>query len=667
MATVGSSTSGSLIDVSSLVSQLMQIEQRPLGAMQVKEAGFQAKLTAYGQLKGALSAIGSSLSSLAKADTFQKARATSSDSTVVTASANAAAVAGNYQIEVTNLAQQHKLATSALTPYTATTSAVGTGTLTIQFGTYNDPHTSFTANPDKATKTISIASGSDTLAGVRDAINAANAGVSAAIVNDGSGYRLVTTSTESGAANAIKITVADNDGDNSDASGLSALAYDPAGLGGSRMSEVAQAKSALVQIDGLAITSSTNSLTAAIEGVTLNLVKANPGVKSNISVNRDNSAVSNSISTFVKTFNESAKLVKSLTDYDPTTTRAGTLQGDATARGAMNELRRTLSAPLAAATGDYTRLSDIGISFDTKGQMTLDSTRLNNALAADPAKVSRLLALSGQGTDARVQYVRASSGTKAGVYPISISQAATHGTVAGDGATGLTITAGVNDSLTVNIDGRSGTLTLPAQTYASAAALATDLQTRINGLTDLNTNGSTVKLTQSAGVLTLGSDKYGSSSSASVSGTAAALLFGVAPTATAGVDIAGTINALDATGSGQDLSSSVGNSKGLAVKVNATGLGAYGSVNYFEGYASKLTTLIDSITSSTGTIQSRTDGISRSIKNLTKDQTALQRRLVDIERRYRNEYVALDGALQSMQSTSSYLTQQLASLNARTR
>ena len=171
---------GSNLDINSIVKQLMTVEQRPLQILATKEAGYQAKLSAYGSIKSAVSSFQSAMNALTSTDKFVASKTSVSDTKIATASASAAAPAGNYGIEVQALAQAQKLKSGN---YGATADAVGSGTLTIQFGSYAGGV--FTANGDKSAKTIEIKPADNSLGAVRDAINAANAGVTASIVNDG--------------------------------------------------------------------------------------------------------------------------------------------------------------------------------------------------------------------------------------------------------------------------------------------------------------------------------------------------------------------------------------------------------------------------------------------------------------------------------------------------
>ena len=188
---------GSNLDVNSIVSQLMAIEQHPLTLLSQREADYQAKLSAYGALKGAFSSFQTAMQGLSDPAQFQSVKATVADESILTAAGDGTgkAVPGSYSVEVQQLAQQQKLSSVGFsTPATV----VGSGTLTIQFGTYESGSNTFTVNGSKSAQTITIDPSNNTLSGVRDAINSANAGVSATIINDGAGNRLVVTAKDSG-------------------------------------------------------------------------------------------------------------------------------------------------------------------------------------------------------------------------------------------------------------------------------------------------------------------------------------------------------------------------------------------------------------------------------------------------------------------------------------
>jgi flagellar hook-associated protein 2 len=259
-----------------------------------------------------------------------------------------------------------------------------------------------------------------------------------------------------------------------------------------------------------------------------------------------------------------------------------------------------------------------------------------------------------------VQYQGSAAGTAAGSFAVAITQAATRGVLQGDSAAGLVISAGVNDSLSLAIDGQTANITLTAGTYASADSLVAELQSRLNGDATLKASGILATVSQSGGVLAVTSGGYGSGSSAgSAAGSAAAGLFGNAPVATAGLDVVGTINGAGATGAGQSLVSS----DGLRLKVSAIAAGALGSVNFTRGYGSLLKDALTKILDTGGSIAARTDGLNASIKRNTKQQDDFNARMTTLESTYRRQFTSLDAMLTSMSTTSNYLTQQFAALS----
>lgn len=344
---------GSGLDVTSLVSQLMTLERQPLAALEKKEAGYQAQISALGSVRGVLSAFQGAARALAATDSFQRVKAVSADPTVFAATASTAAVPGAYAIEVKQLAQAHKLASQA---FANTTDALGGGTLYFQVG----------ADPVQ-----SVAIGSSvSLAGVRDAINTAAIGVSASILNDGTGYRLVITSKRSGADYGVQITL----------DGLPQLAT---------WTETAAKRNAILKVDGIDnINKPSNSVSDVIEGVTLNLAKTSAaGVATALTVSRDSAAGKAALEQFVQGYNTLQGKLKDLTAYDPATKTRGLLQGDAATLGLLDDLRSTLNTPLA---GRYRGFAQVGIALQLNGTLKIDGATLQSALDAGVDDVAAL-------------------------------------------------------------------------------------------------------------------------------------------------------------------------------------------------------------------------------------------------------------------------------------
>lgn len=384
---------GSNLDVNGLVTQLMAIERQPLALSQQREAKVQAQLSAYGLLQSQIASFGDAAAALGKPERLSAYKAAVGDAEVASASAAVAAVAGSYSLEVKQLARVEKLATAA---FASAATVVGTGSLTISLGTFDSIGNTFTPRTDKTPLTITVDSSNNTLAGVRDAINAARAGVSATIVTDTGGARLVLSSTETGAKNAIKI----------DAPGLGAFAFDPTVAGVQPVSRLQGAQDAKLAIDNLDIVSSSNQVTGAIDGVTLNLAKAKPGQTTTLSITQDSDSTKVVLREFVNAYNALNSMARSYTKYDAATKARGALQGEVTAVSVINQLRGTISSAIPGGTGDFTRLTDIGITLQADGSLKLDETKLAAATASGTGALTRLFTATTTNTDTYVTRIK---------------------------------------------------------------------------------------------------------------------------------------------------------------------------------------------------------------------------------------------------------------------
>lgn len=516
MATSSTGSIGGGIDVQGIVSQLMSIERQPLQKLQTTASGIQTKLSAIGRVQGSISTFQSAAQELINLPNWRAVQASSSNENAVKATASTGAVAGTYDLTVNQLAQRQTLSGPSMRgglvgPAVASDATpVGSGTLAISRGTYNltaspptytedgasvnvaiaatdtlaqvrdkinaaaagvtasivtesnqarlivrstDPNDArairilatdtdgnntntsglsslaydetqsagagrnLTARRDDEMVigggTLSIARGSAaavsvtitngaTLAQVRDQINAASAGVSATIVNDSSGARLVLRSANTGAANAIKVTVTSEEagsGTLTDTNGLSMLAYDPlAAVGAGRnLTQTQAAQDASVTISGITVTSSTNSVSGAIENVALDLRQAGTG-NMTVTVSNNTSAMRSMLDRFVTSWNDLNRVLADVTRFDPTTKVAGPLQGDNTVLGLQRQLRAMLTATVGTGTetlgdGEVRRLADAGLTLQRDGSLQISGTKLDPLLAS-PTKLSNLFAAS---------------------------------------------------------------------------------------------------------------------------------------------------------------------------------------------------------------------------------------------------------------------------------
>ena len=357
---------GSGLDLSGMLDQIMALEQRPLTALVRKEASYNAKLSAFGQMQSVLASLQSAANGLKDAAKFAGTKATVGGDAGFTAASGANAAAASYAVQVDRLATVQRVASSATEEF-----APSAGGLKITFGTVDDDGINFVPDSER-TATLDFTG--STLEELRDAINAdSTLGIKANVVNNGDVKQLVFTGTGTGADKAFQIEgVALEGGEN----GLTGLNYTP-GVGGG-MYSLQNAQDARLNIDGIDIRRGSNTVGDAIEDVTITLTKETTQ-PATLSIAEDRSAARSSIDAFVKAYNDSIKLLKDLTSYNAETKEAAVLTGDATARGIQNQLRAIVGGTFDGL-GDTRQLADIGLSFQRDGTLTVDSTKLSAAL-----------------------------------------------------------------------------------------------------------------------------------------------------------------------------------------------------------------------------------------------------------------------------------------------
>lgn len=369
---------GSGLNVNSMVSQLVQAEIQPTqNQINAQQSAISAQTSAVGTLSSLLSSLQSSLTSLASGSAFTTYTATSSDTAAFGATAGATAMPGTYQIQVQQLASAQKLTSSAF----ASGATVGTGTLTIAVGSQS--------------VNVTIGATNNTLAGIRDAINgvSGNPGVSATIVHATDGDHLVLTATQTGVANAVSISTSGGDG------GLAPLTWN-AGTGSGTLTLQSAATDAQVKVDGFTSTSSTNVVTGAIDGITLNLAGVTPsGQTDTLTVGNDVNSMQTVVQGFVTAYNSYVQGAAQLASYDASSQTAGPMLGDATLANIRSQLSMTLSNTGGSNTTGPRTLADIGITLQSDGTLQLNTGTLNSLLGSNPAQVAALFGgTSGYGT-----------------------------------------------------------------------------------------------------------------------------------------------------------------------------------------------------------------------------------------------------------------------------
>ena len=349
MATISSPGLGSSLDVKSIVSQLVALEKRPLEGLKLQAATVQTKISAFGQIKSLVSTLSDTLSKLTSVTGWNSVMATSSNSSAVSVSAIGGTLPTNFSVEVSVLAKAKATASAAILPVGG---AVGSGTLTFT------PVTGAAVN-------VTV-SATDTVSQVASAINGANAGVTATILSDASGERLLLRGKNTGVAGGFTLSVADADGNNADALGLSRLVV------GSTTTTAAV--DAAATVNGISVSSSTNTFANVVSGVTFNALQVTTAPVE-IAVSKNTSDVQKNIDAFVAAYNAINDVLNEATKYDAATKGAGLLQGDSTALTLQNSLRNAVQS-VTTGSSVFTRLADVGITQQRGGNLSIDSTKL---------------------------------------------------------------------------------------------------------------------------------------------------------------------------------------------------------------------------------------------------------------------------------------------------
>jgi flagellar hook-associated protein 2 len=366
---------GSGVDLNTMVSQLVALESRPLTQLQSQARTLQTQVSSYGQLSSLFGSLQTAAGKLTAAGLWSQSKASSADESVVQVVGGSNAAPGSYAVNVNRLASSQTVV--AGTSLSSSGAPVGSGRLTLQIGRWDQPPMNFVPRVGRDPVEI-VVSADDTLATLRDKINATDAGVTASIVTDASGARLSLRAGASGADNGFRLAVTDDDGGlPGDGQGLSRFAFDP-GAGSTGMQQRQPALNALATVNGIAVESASNELAGVIDGLTLRLRK--DGAASDVTVTSDREAVKTAIQDFATAYNSLVKAIAEQTRYDPGSKTGGPLQGDSAATGLQRQLRSLLGAG-SEASGTFRRLSDVGLAVQRDGTLSVNGARLDSAIA----------------------------------------------------------------------------------------------------------------------------------------------------------------------------------------------------------------------------------------------------------------------------------------------
>ena len=763
MAISGVSTGGLIsgLDVSDLVSKMLDIESRPAQLLKLRQNDYELEIAAVLSLSSKLSSYKSSLNSLNYQSTFNTKSASVTNEDLLAVSASNTAIPGNYSIKVNQLATSSKRASDGFVDENLTAVASAAGSFSFKVGLSG------------AETTIGVTD-SMTLDGLRDAINTASEEVTASIINDGTGsnpYRLILSANDSGSSNTLYITENDTTldftdkqiesgyaytdnsysgtfassgtytgttnktflaevvsaGDSGTATykysidgGINWLGYngttynasagadtdggaittsiaaqDIDGSGtnhegvqasftagstlaaGDRFSidvfnpEMQVARDAVIQIDNATIVKSTNTITDAIPGITMDLLKADTSSTFTLSVSTSSSSAKSKIEDFVESYNGLFKFVNEQLSYDPDTGKSNPLLGDPTLLEIRRKIGNTLSGVIPGLSNtSYTNLSQIGITSDYKtGQLSIDNSKLSSALSLHPDNVAKLFIGIAEPTNHAITYERKTPATQAGNYGISISAAPEQATLTGENdlsSAGLTAAENLIFKYSDNYTETDSSTTAFSVTLDIGATIGSIITTLNSTFATKNVALTASKTTD--GKLKITSDDYGEDIWFQVTtdqGAGAGQIWSASGSyEDDGVDIAGSINNHVAIGKGNVLTAASGfPEEGLQISTTSNQTGGFGTIRVSRGIADILPSILESyVNSDTGVLKSKESSLQDSIDDIADRIDRMELRLVDKEERLVAEFARLEVVLNQYNSLSQYLSSVLTAI-----
>ncbi|MEX2288669.1 MAG: flagellar filament capping protein FliD [Planctomycetaceae bacterium] len=652
------------IDTTKIINGLLSIHQKQIDLLTTRKnrvvdqqtafKGIEARLLAFRNQSAVLGRIRDSV--------FAAQTATSSNEQVVAAAASDSAVPGTYTLRVHSLAQAHQIASQGLADPDST---VTQGTFVVQVG----------SGP---TVTITIDDTNNTLQGLADAINNSGAGVAATIVNDGSTggtpYRMLLASAKTGAANALTVT--------NNLAADSGNAVRPVFDLDQPVQAAADASLTFGSGSGaITVQSETNQVENLIQGVVLNLLGTDDTKDVILTVNRDTETAQKAITEFVASFNDLMEYIDDLVRFDAATGTASILLGNRSVISIQDDVRRAVSEVVPGASPAANRLSALGITLDSSGHLSINSSKLSNVLAGGvsgvtAASLRRLFALDGQSDNGNIQFVLGGIRTKASTtpYQVDISQAAERASLTATNALAAsTVIDASNSELTITVDGRtSATLALAAGTY-TREQLAAHLEAVINA--DAKPAGRSISVSLQNDQLQITSNSYGNSSVVTIgTGSALGALGFAGSESDTGQDVVGTfvVDGVDepATGKGRLLVGNPSNANTADLQVRVTlapsqvQAGVDANVTVTRGIASRLdqvlTSLLDPVT---GRAKAVNDGFDETAQAV---QAAIDRQNQIFQIRQEallKQFAALESSVGELQSVGNLLATQLSAIS----
>ena len=607
------------IDFGQIIDAILAQERIPLGTLEDQKTSQQARLDAYNTLGSKLASIASARTALAGAGAFEAVTAEAGDAAILSASAGLGAQPGTHTIQVTALAAAQVLASSSTTAATDTTVA-DAGSLTVGSQTY-------------------AVTGATSLLDLRDRINADPSAVArASLIDTGTGFRLVLTAKDTGTAAAF--TVQNNLTLGGATSPLAFTDTDGDGTSGDDAADNAVvASDASLLIDNISVTRSSNAVTGGLAGVDLTLEAVGT---TSLTVAADTDTVKTRITSLVDAYNAFSSFMQE--QLISSGGSAGPLAGDSIARSVSDEIRSVLRSSVDSG-GAFRSLAEIGIRFDRTGQLVIDETELDAALATSAEDVRKLFQTSFESTDSRVRGTGSTSATIPGTYTVDITSLASPATVSG--STPINNKINQDETLAFTYGALTASIFLPKN------STVTEVVTLLSS--GLTTAGIPVLASESGGALVLSTTAKGSAESFTVvsdvadNGNGKSTGIGTTLLSANGTDIAGTLGGLAATGTGEVLTGAAGGAtEGLTVEVLTSTTGAHGTLTVTGGIADKLDAVLDRYLGSTGLLTSAETRIDDAIGSLNERIADMEERLVLREQELRFQFTAADKAISTL-------------------
>ncbi len=655
---------GSGIDTSNIVEQLVEIERAgPQLRLDTKKELYESQISDYGSLKSAMSTLQTAIQALTDEEgLYSKTASFTESDALVPTTLDTDTQTGTYSFVVSDIAQSQSFSS---TTFSDPTDAVGEGTLTFSFGSWDAGLTAFTQDTDQDQVTVTIDSSNNTLNGLRDAINDADMNVQASIVNNGSNYVLLITA-ESGASNELEITVSESGGSptNTDSSDLSRFSFV---AGGQQLTQDQEGKDASLTVNGLAVTRSSNTISDVVEGLTLDVLKSAPTETITVTVSDDKAFAEQTIRDFVDAYNAFLEEIEPLVGVDPESEEGerGSLYSDSLAKSVTSQFRSLISSTVTGLSDtNYTAITNLGIRTELDGTLTIDENDFSTALESNFEDIQRLMAPYTSSTGSGIEVNSYGDQTQAGSYAVSITTNPAKGYVDAATTSGTYLapnTNGYTYTFKVNVNGtESGTITIPTDVdYGSSDELANAIQSAINADSTLQANNASVIVSYSTDHFVLTSNKYGSSSTVSFvdPSTDADTHLGFSTTTattTSGVDVAGTVGGETGFGLGNVLRPKLdSNADGLNLIVSETATTS--TVNFTRGFSGEFDVLIDQFLQTNGLFDQREDNLTIKLDDIDEDQTLLDSRMDAYHERLMQQFIAMENILNGLNSSGSFL------------